>query len=98
MTPPPGGARTSTARSPPVPAARGEETAELERVERLGLETPLDDLHPCAPVRGAALLPRPECRRRGAALRWRPQVPLGDGLERTMRSRTTKGAPARGAH
>jgi UDP-glucose 4-epimerase len=65
----------------PYNVGTGEETAVLELVERLDLEATFLPERP-GEVRRSCLDPRAA----GEALRWQPQVPLGEGLERTMRA------------
>jgi UDP-glucose 4-epimerase len=65
----------------PYNVGTGEETAVLELVERLALEATFLPERP-GEVRRSCLDPSAA----GEALRWQPQVRLGEGLERTMRA------------
>src|SRR3954470_2689873 len=64
----------------PYHIGTGQETAVLEIVDRLGLAATMLPERP-GEVRRSCLDPSAAAE----ALHWRPQVPLGDGLERTMR-------------
>src|SRR4051812_42341741 len=65
----------------PYNVGTGEETTVVDLVERLGLEATSLPERP-GEVRRSCLDPSAAAE----ALRWRPQVALGEGLERTMRS------------